>query len=188
MNSVDKLFNKIENHIQLKLDGFDSLISEGKIYLNEKKFCENKKHLLEIIKDRNKWENRVNKFLQKIENDKFTADYLLELEDILRQIFDKGMEKVNKKGKSEIVSVSIGGENIKLNDVLNRINYFEKNVDECYTFTINGFLNDIEDDVNKFNREYEVWIDMYESLTRELNSLINMKEDVVRIRDEFLHN
>ena len=65
MNSVDKLFNKIENHIQLKLDGFDSLISEGKIYLNEKKFCENKKHLLEIIKDRNKWENRVNKFLQK---------------------------------------------------------------------------------------------------------------------------
>lgn len=193
-NIIDKLFNRIEDDIKFKLSCYGNLISEGKIYFAEEKFCESKRHLLEIIDDRENWENEVNLFLKRIRKEKFRPSDILELQDKLREIFEIGMEKVNQKNKTEIVSSSIGGENIRLNDVLirlndvlNRINNFEKNVNENFVYTIDRFLRNIEDAVNKKNRKYDVWREMYESLIEERNSLINMKDDIIAIRNNFLN-
>lgn len=60
-----KIFNQIEKDILLRIDCFDNLLSEGKIYLGEQKLYKNK--ILEKIEDVTSW-TKENAKLQCMQN------------------------------------------------------------------------------------------------------------------------
>lgn len=188
MNTLDMLFESVEDDIELILESYNNFISQGEIFLAEEKNCESKKHLLEIINDKSSWEKRVNRFLDDIEKDKFEPYELRNLNKKLDDILIKGLNKVDIKNKSEIQSVSIGGENFILNEVLNKILTFIKNVNDCYVPTINGYMDDIRDDVQKGNRNAIVWVNMFDSLNRMKESLISMRDNCQRRYNRFMNH
>ena len=62
-----------------------------------------------------------------MKKDKFRQNYAIEVRNALYDIEHNGIEKINRNGKSEIESISIWGENVLMNDILNNIYYFNEN-------------------------------------------------------------
>lgn len=183
MSKFSKLIKLVKGDIEFELNNFDKLIAEGRIYLTEEKHCSTNKHLLEIINDREQWENRVNNFINMINNNP-SNERMNVLRECIVTASRNGMAKVYKNNKSEIESISICGESIKLNDAIYEIESFIKSATN-YISRFNNFIDEIEDDVIKENRIFEVWIDMYDMLVRRRNTLIRDKNMMSNTLNDF---
>ena len=185
MDIIDELFELIKDEIEFNLSMYKNLISRGKIYIFEKKIL--KKSIIESIDDEEKWIQKVNRFLNKIDKEGYEPSEIKDLYDTLKRVYKEGIKKVNKVDKSEIESVSISGNNFIINEILNKILNFRESVIECYIPTLEGFQKDINEYLLEGHTE-ETWIKMNESLEEYKSSLWIAEDKFDKIYEKYIHD
>ena len=187
MDIITELFEIIEDDIEFNLAMYKNLISQGKLYALEKKVVESKNSLMEIIVDEERWIREVNKFIILIQKEGYTPVELRELYNRLKNVYKEGMNKVKKYGKSEIESISIGGNNFIINNILNEISTFIKKVNENYIPTIENFQNDVVDYRNKGHTD-EIWLNIYNTLEEYKDSLWTAEDKCSTMYRNYMNN
>ena len=186
MNIFEELIYDIIDDIDLRLTSYEGFIADGIFYNAETKLCESKLRLNEVIDDIEKWTKEVDLFIKRMKKDKFRQNYAIEVRNALYDIEHNGIEKINRNGKSEIESISICGENVLMNDILNNIYYFNENTNNLWLPKIEKYMDDINEYLNS-HQVTNAWRGLYNALIYERNFITELNQRFIRIKDRFLH-
>lgn len=186
MDIFEELIYDIIDDIDLRLTSYEGFIADGIFYNAETKLCESKLRLNEVIDDIEKWTKEVDLFIKRMKKDKFRQNYAIEVRNALYDIEHNGIEKINRNGKSEIESISICGENVLMNDILNNIYYFNENTNNVWLPKIEKYMDDINEYLNS-HQVTNAWRELYNALIYERNFITELNQRFIRIKDRFLH-